>query len=165
MKHCTQCGALLGQIPARGHFDCQTCGGTIFRNPAPVVVALIPVDTGNGNTGLLVVRRSIPPKVGELALPGGFLDHGKDWRQHLADEVLQETGIVVDPELFEIQGVENNDEGTRLLIFAQYGQTIERSALENFVENDEVSELDVIEGVTELAFPLHTIMAALFFKE
>src|SRR5262245_56847329 len=64
-----------------------------FNNPFPVAVAVIPVlaiDPSDGmrKTGVLAIRRSIPPEIGKLALPGGYINESEDWRT----EVRRETG-------------------------------------------------------------------------
>src|SRR6476659_9743246 len=46
-----------------------------WANPLPVSVVLVPVDGG-----LLLVRRAIPP-VGQLALPGGYINLGESWEE------------------------------------------------------------------------------------
>jgi hypothetical protein len=58
---------------------CTVCGGTTWRNPLPVAVAILPVVTPTG-VGVVVQRRDIEPARGLLALPGGFIEHGEDWR-------------------------------------------------------------------------------------
>src|SRR5205814_8192464 len=85
-SHCSYCGAAY---PADAPFPrtCSPCGNTTWVNPIPVAVCLLPVDGG-----LLVIRRAIPPKVGELALPGGYVDLSETWQQAAARELEEETG-------------------------------------------------------------------------
>ena len=47
---------------------CEHCHNVTFQNPLPVAVLLLPVDDG-----VLVVRRAIQPRLGQLALPGGYI--------------------------------------------------------------------------------------------
>jgi NADH pyrophosphatase NudC (nudix superfamily) len=77
-SHCSYCGAAYAPEqpwPRR----CAACGETTYRNPTPVAVAVLPVDDG-----VLVISRSIPPRAGLLALPGGFVDHGESWQRAVA---------------------------------------------------------------------------------
>lgn len=165
MKHCMHCGAALPKKISGAHIECPSCNETIFRNPIPVVVALVPIAGPAGQPELLVVKRAIPPQIGKYALPGGFLDYGKDWRQHLADEVLDECNLALDPTLFRNVAVEGNDEGTRLLVFALYEEVLSPAVLDDFVPNPEVSAIGTVSDSGEqLAFPLHTIMATLYFN-
>jgi NADH pyrophosphatase NudC (nudix superfamily) len=70
-SHCSYCGHPFGvdQLWPR---RCPQCEQTSFRNPLPVAVVLVPVDGG-----VLTVRRTIEPKFGWLALPGGYIEVGE----------------------------------------------------------------------------------------
>src|SRR4051812_47493065 len=90
---------------------------TDFQNPTPVVVGLIPVWSGD-LIGLLLVRRAVEPRVGLLALPGGFLEI-EPWRVGLAREVFEETGLVILPEHLHPLAFESSEPvPNRLLCFA-----------------------------------------------
>jgi len=69
---------------------------TGLGDPIPVSVMLLPVVTGD-RTGLLVVRRSIEPRLGKLALVGGFLEEQETWAEGAVREVREETGVVISP--------------------------------------------------------------------
>lgn len=137
---------------------CATCGNTTYRNPLPVSVVLIPVDDG-----LLVVRRAIPPRSGQIALPGGFINHGEGWQAAGAREVAEEVGLAIDPAQIQTFAVRSAPDGT-LLVFG-LAAPLRASDMPPFVPNDEASERLVISGPTELAFPLHTEVAALYFAQ
>lgn len=84
--HCGPCGARFPEglaFPRR----CAACGHVTYVNPVPVAVLLLPVDDG-----LLVIRRAIEPRKGQLALPGGFIDLGESWQAAAARELREETG-------------------------------------------------------------------------
>lgn len=152
--HCSFCGARYPDgvgWPRR----CATCGNTTYQNPLPVAVALVPV-----GDGLLVQRRGIPPQVGELALPGGFMEIGEGWREAIVRELWEETGIVVAPADVEWLACLSSP-GGHLLIF---GVCPPLAALPPFEPNAEVRELLVIAGPQQLAFPLHTAATDLFFQ-
>jgi len=68
-----------------------------YHNPTPVVVALIPVLIERGShriTKLLAVRRNIAPKIGELALPGGYQEI-EPVLSALFREVKEETDLAI----------------------------------------------------------------------
>jgi len=71
---CSYCGTAY--VPPLAYpRTCATCKTTVWSNPIPVSVVLVPVER-DGRTGLLVVRRDIEPKRGLLALVGeqGVMD-------------------------------------------------------------------------------------------
>ncbi|MCU0491785.1 MAG: NUDIX domain-containing protein, partial [Chloroflexaceae bacterium] len=70
--HCHFCGAPYQNLAWPR--SCAVCGRTAYRNVLPVAVVVQPVDAG-----LLTVRRAISPGFGELALPGGYINHGETW--------------------------------------------------------------------------------------
>lgn len=145
-SHCSFCGERFLDISGWPR-SCAQCGQKTYINPLPVAVALVPVAGG-----ILTVRRSIPPQIGELALPGGFIDIGEGWREAVVRELFEETGIVLPAE--EVQFFESfNSAGGHLLIF---GQCPELPSLPILVANSEVSELVVVDTPVTLAFPLHT---------
>ncbi|HET9221798.1 MAG TPA: NUDIX domain-containing protein, partial [Roseiflexaceae bacterium] len=91
-SHCSYCGAAFAEGQPWPRL-CAACGNTTYLNPTPVAVVLLPVDDG-----LLLVRRAIPPHVGKLALPGGYVNLDETWQEAGAREVLEETGVVIDPQ-------------------------------------------------------------------
>jgi ADP-ribose pyrophosphatase YjhB (NUDIX family) len=156
-SHCSFCGQAFDadvSWPRR----CGRCGNTSYRNPLPVCVVLVPVEDG-----LLLVRRSIPPREGMLALPGGFINFGESWQQAGAREVFEETGVTVAPESVRLYDVRSAPDGT-LLIFG-LANRLSVADLPPFVRNSEVSETVVATAPVELAFPLHTQVAARFWEE
>jgi ADP-ribose pyrophosphatase YjhB (NUDIX family) len=155
-SHCSYCGHRFqeGQPWPR---LCGSCGHTSYLNPLPVGVVLLPVDDG-----LLCIRRTIEPGKGQLALPGGFLDVGETWQQGCARELREETGIRIDPsevQLFRVYSVAQQG----LLLLFGLARPRRATDLPSFLMNDEVSEILVLTGPQELAFPLHTRVVEEFF--
>jgi ADP-ribose pyrophosphatase YjhB (NUDIX family) len=148
-SHCSYCGQPFeaGQAWPR---LCAACGNTSFVNPLPVSVVLLPVDDG-----LLVVRRNIEPQIGQLALPGGYINRGESWQQAGARELLEETGIVIRPEdLCEFR-VKSAPGYNTLLVFG-LAQSMHAHALPPFTPNEETQEICVLTAPQELAFSTHT---------
>ena len=141
---------------------CQSCGRTAYKNPLPVAVVLVPVRLESEDLGLLVIRRSIPPRQGQLALPGGFINFGESWQTGAAREVLEETGLVLNQDGIRLARVHSAPDST-ILIFG-IAPIQPANVLEGLTLSSETSEITVLETFTELAFPLHTMVAEEFFE-
>jgi 8-oxo-dGTP pyrophosphatase MutT (NUDIX family) len=157
--HCSYCGAAFAQ-GAPWPRVCAACGETTWRNPLPVAVTLLPVDTGEGR-GIVVVRRDIEPRRGELALPGGFIELGESWQEAAVRELLEETTIAAeagDVRLFDVHSVASGN----LIVF---GVLPPRPAAElpPSVRTEESLGFEVAVGPRELCFPTHTDMLAAYF--
>ena len=158
-SYCNFCGTEFGDI---SHYprSCASCGAQVWANPIPVAVALVPV-----GVGLLVVRRGIPPAVGKLALVGGFIEDHESWQVGCAREVLEETGVVVDPASCHVHWISSSEpKPNRILIFA-VTQAVD--ALPAFVPNAETQERGVIFGPggldEDFAFSTHIEAAKRYF--
>ncbi|MEV0154934.1 NUDIX domain-containing protein [Micromonospora sp. NPDC050686] len=159
-SHCSFCGVAY---PARAGWPrvCVACGQTVWRNPLPVAVALLPVRTGAG-PGLVVVRRDIEPARGLLALPGGFIEYGEEWSDALVRELREETGLVADAADARLFAVHGAPAGGTMMIF---GELPERPAagLPPSAPTAEATEWLVLTEPVELAFSTHTRAMADFF--
>lgn len=162
---CSYCGARFANA---SHYPrtCAVCGVQTWANPVPVAVVLLPV-TEAGRTGLLVVRRAIPP-VGKLALVGGFVEIHESWQHGAARELREEAGVVIDPAQLEpLWYASSEPRPDRVLLFA-VAPVIAASALPPFTPSTEASERAIWYGAEvggeELAFPLHAEAARRFFN-
>ena len=54
---------------------------------------------------VLLIERGWPPHQGQFALPGGHVDPGETSRTAAARELLEETGVHVDPDDMDLIGV------------------------------------------------------------
>jgi 8-oxo-dGTP pyrophosphatase MutT (NUDIX family) len=153
--HCSWCGGRFADAQPWPR-TCAGCGEVSYLNPLPVAVLLLPV-----GEGLLGVRRAVPPGVGKLALPGGFIEHGESWQDACARELHEETGLAIDAGELRLLTVRSAPEGY-LLVF---GLAPRRSPAElpPFAPTPEVSECVVLKGPEELAFPLHTEVVRGYF--
>ena len=146
---------------------CPGCKTQIWANPIPVCVALVPVLEARG-TGLLVIRRAIPP-VGKLALVGGFLEEHESWQVGMAREVREETSVEIDPDkLTCMDFASSSPKPNRVLLFA-VAAPVDGASLPKFSPDAETAERGVIFGPggldEELAFSLHADAARRFFAE
>ena len=155
-SHCSYCGAPFppGAVWPR---TCGACNSRSYLNPLPVVVAVVPVAGG-----LVAVRRNIEPSKGTLTLPGGYLDLGETWQEGASRELLEETGILVAPEAFTLYDVANGLDDTLVILGLAAPQPAD--CLQQFT-SEETQEVVLLDRPQELGFPLHTVIAARFFKE
>ena len=148
--HCCFCGTRW----PRGDPYPRTCicGETTWSNPVPVGVLLVPILESPGR--VLGVRRAIPPFIGSLALPGGFLEDGETWQEGSLRELREETGgLVIQSQISLLDVVSTSPVPNRILIFSITEGT--DRVPENFTPNDEVSELVSIGLEDALCFPIH----------
>lgn len=137
---------------------CGSCGNTSYINPLPVAVLLQPV-----GAGVLVIRRGIEPKKGQLALPGGFIDVGESWQSACARELHEETGVRIDPDAVTEFRVMSAPDGT-VLIFGRSQIVLSADALPTFAPTNETTERAVIDAPQPLAFELHTAAVEAYFS-
>ncbi|GAA1890542.1 NUDIX domain-containing protein [Asanoa iriomotensis] len=156
-SHCSFCGAAYAPDQAWPRV-CAACGETTYRNPVPVAVAVLPVDDG-----VLVIRRAVPPRVGLLALPGGFVDHGESWQRAVVRELGEETGIVAAESDVTLFDVHSAPDGTVLI----FGLLRARSAADLPVSapNAEVAGWAVARDTTDMAFDLHARVLTRYLSE
>ena len=142
------------------------CGMQIWANPIPVSVVLVPVRTGT-RTGLFVVRRGIEPQNGRIALVGGFLEEHERWQEGGVREVLEESGVVVDPATLEPFWFTSTEPRPNRVLLFSVAQPIEASRFPPFAVTHETTERGVVFGPDGLAalfaFPLHVRAAERFF--
>ena len=87
--HCSNCGERSRLFePSRPHARCPACGHTDFQNPTPVVGILV-VRDGR----VLLTRRSIMPRRGYWAFPGGFVESGEAIEDAAMRETREEVGL------------------------------------------------------------------------
>ena len=166
-SHCSYCGAAF--VPGSPWpRTCANCGETTWLNPTPVALVMMPIIGTDGRTGLLTVRRGIEPELGEIGLPGGFIEEGETWQEAAVRELWEETGLRADVDEVELADTLSAPHYV-ILIFGRVkprpiedlaGLTPERVLA---LSNGETQELVVVDRAQPLAFPLHTEMSDRFF--
>ncbi len=88
---CHFCGNRLTKkmVDARRRLFCESCDTPIYENPVPAtcVVVIDPKER------LLLVKRSVEPKIGFWCLPGGFIELGEFPDESVLRELKEETGL------------------------------------------------------------------------
>ncbi|MET0136528.1 MAG: NUDIX domain-containing protein [Kibdelosporangium sp.] len=159
---CSTCGTRYDDVSGYPR-QCAACGNQVWVNPKPVAVVLLPVIDG-ARTGLLVIRRAIPP-VGILALIGGFVEPDESWQESAARELWEEAAVVVAPAALEPLWFTSTEPDPNFVLLFSVAPAVQLAELPPFVSNSEVSERGVIFGATGegLGFPLHTAAARRYF--
>ncbi len=90
---CPRCRSRLGRrkIGDREHQVCPTCDWIYWINPVPVAEAIVTNHDGQ----VLLVKRKLPPRVGDWALPGGHIDWGESAEAAAIREVREEAGLEI----------------------------------------------------------------------
>ncbi len=166
-SYCSFCGTKYPE-PLAYPRTCTSCTTQVWANPIPVSVVLVPVIEG-ARTGLLVVRRALQPKLGLLALVGGFLEEHESWQQGGAREVREETGAQIDvSSIVPMWFASSEPRPNRVLLFST-ARPIAVSDLPPFHEDHETSERGLVfgpEGLAEVfAFPLHVEAVRRYFAD
>lgn len=156
--HCMHCGSKLndGDYPKA----CPSCGRMHFLNPLPVAVLLVPV-----GDGVLTIRRAIAPQIGELALPGGYIDLNETWEQAASRELEEETGLQVDPTAISHFATISSQRGDGVILIFGVAKAQPTSVLEQVTCGPETSEAIVVNHPQALAFELHTDVLAQYFEQ
>jgi 8-oxo-dGTP diphosphatase len=92
--YCPRCAAELESTLERVH--CPACGFVTYANSEPTACAVC-VDGGGR---VLLARRAGEPFRGYWDLPGGFLEEAEHPLDGLRRELLEETGLEVEPREF-----------------------------------------------------------------
>ncbi|MGW1539551.1 NUDIX domain-containing protein [Streptomyces sp. NPDC002309] len=160
-SHCSSCGSPYGEGVSGWPRTCPACATVAYRNPLPVAVALQPVYDTQG-TALVVITRTVAPARGGVALPGGYIDHGEDWRQALVRELREETGIEAASRDARLIDAMTSPDGHLLL----FGVLPERPAdrLPESAATDETAGWHLLRRPEELAFSLHTLVVKAWFE-
>ncbi|MFI5533952.1 NUDIX domain-containing protein [Kitasatospora sp. NPDC051853] len=161
--HCHWCGTPYAPATTTWPRTCPGCGEISYRNPLPVAVALQPVEQPDGTRALLVIRRTIEPGYGELALPGGYIDYGENWQTGAVRELREEAGLEVDPAHVRLADTGSDERGAFLMLFALFPPR-PLDTLPPSVPTDETDGWHLLTTPTRLAFPLHTQVAEAWFK-
>ncbi len=158
--HCSWCGGAFAPEQPWPR-TCAGCGKMSFLNPIPVAVCLVPVDGG-----LLVIRRAIPPAVGQLALPGGYVDINETWQQAAVRELEEETGVRIPAAEVRHFRTHSSTLGDGVILIFGTVNDRRKADLPAFAPKDQdASEMLVIPGKQVMAFPLHTQAVAEFFDD
>lgn len=160
--HCHHCGARYEDASSWPRI-CGACDAMTWRNPLPVAVLCVPV-IDVGRRGLLLIDRDLSPQ--GIALPGGFVEHGEDWRQAAVRELDEETGLPASADEVQIIDTLSTPDGATLLTFGLLTRAValEHLAAKFVAQPGEVRGYQVAfstsdEVVAQIIFPTHRQIA------
>jgi 8-oxo-dGTP diphosphatase len=90
-NHCPRCAEPLENEGARA--SCAACGFVAYAHSDPTACALVFDDDGS----VLLARRAREPDRGKWDVPGGFIEEGEQPLDALRRELLEETGLAIEP--------------------------------------------------------------------
>jgi ADP-ribose pyrophosphatase YjhB (NUDIX family) len=93
-NHCPRCAAALESDGARAR--CAACGFVAYAHSEPTACALV----FDGEGRVLLARRAREPDKGKWDVPGGFIEEGEQPLDALRRELLEETGLKIEPVKF-----------------------------------------------------------------
>jgi ADP-ribose pyrophosphatase YjhB (NUDIX family) len=90
-SHCHFCGNPLEKrfIEGRTRLYCGACERPIYENPIPATCVMVI----NAAYEVVLVKRSVLPKIGQWCLPGGFIELGESPESGARRELREETGL------------------------------------------------------------------------
>jgi ADP-ribose pyrophosphatase YjhB (NUDIX family) len=168
-SHCSYCGTAYAPHSPWPR-TCANCGETTWLNPTPVALVVMPIIGTDGRTGLLTVRRGIEPQLGEIGLPGGFIEEGETWQEAAVRELWEETGLRADVDEVQLTDTLSAPHFVILVFGRVKPRPVEDLAAltperVRELSAGETQELVVIDRAQPLAFPLHTEVSDRFFAE
>jgi ADP-ribose pyrophosphatase YjhB (NUDIX family) len=150
-RHCPRCAAELGHSFER--VECPACGFVAHSNSETTVGALLVDDEGR----LLLVRRARDPYGGTWDVPGGFLNEDEHPLDALRRELVEETGLAVEPGEFVAAMLDRYGDGLDAAATLNLYWTARVTGGEP-VAGDDASELrwfapDELPAEAEIGFP------------
>jgi ADP-ribose pyrophosphatase YjhB (NUDIX family) len=95
-RHCPACGARVEPQDGGAKVECGACGYVQYAHSSVTACALVFDDRGR----LLLARRAVAPFAGKWDVPGGFVGEGEHPLDAVRRELIEETGLTVEPDRF-----------------------------------------------------------------
>jgi len=160
-RHCPRCGDALDRDERSEKVECPECGFRHYAHSQVTACAIVADEQGR----VLLARRAVSPYEGRWDLPGGFVGEGEHPRDAVTRELLEETGLRIEPR--ELLGIwmdryaENEDDGAATMNLYFTASATGGEA----VATDDVAELswvraDELPARDEFAFHIADVLDA-----
>lgn len=159
-KFCHYCATPLvnKHVEGRVRRFCPACNTPVYENPVPASCAVVI----NSCDEVLLVKRSVEPKVGMWCLPGGFIELDESPSEACLRELREETGL--NGKIDQLLGVTTHNN-------AQYFSVLITGYLiKNFngdlYPGDDASDASFFpfESLPEIAFKTHLAFIRTYFS-
>ena len=94
LRFCPRCGGALGSKSLKAgepsRLVCAACGYVFYLDPKVAACTICMVDGG-----IVLLRRTIEPRIGTWVFPGGFVDRGEAVTAAALRETLEEVNLKV----------------------------------------------------------------------
>lgn len=134
-----------------------------YQNPKPIIVSVVLVEDEDNSLKILGIKRGNKPHIGEICLPGGYIDNMENAQMAAARELKEETNITLNSNGFKIFDTQISKRNT-LMIFAMYYKVIPSSKINWSFTNDENQELVKISKNMKLCFETHNMICQDYFN-
>lgn len=158
-RYCHFCAHPLIQKQWEGRIRlfCEQCEAPIYENPIPAV-CVIASDAGSR---VLLVQRSVDPKIGQWCLPGGFMELGETPADTAIRELAEETGL--QGEVGRLVGADSNPSALyHTITLVCYEVTVSGGRLQPGDDAMDAGWFDR-HGLPEVAFSSHRTFIRNFF--
>ena len=158
ITYCHYCGSELIRKWCEGQsrLYCERCRQPIYENPTPATCLVV----GNSKRQILLVKRSVEPKIGFWCLPGGYIELGETPEQAALRELKEETGL--DGQIHRLLGATTNphDENDKILMLGYLVTAFSG----NLKAGDDASDVAWFpaNGLPEIAFESHIKFLRIF---
>jgi len=160
-QFCHFCGNLLIRcfVEGRDRYYCENCQTPIYENPVPANAVVLVDD----NNRLLLVKRSVAPKIGSWCLPGGFMELYETPDAAALRELEEETGI--HGKIDRLLGLTTHDSPRyQTILMIGYLVTVYEG---NIKAGDDASEVKFFDfsQLPEIAFDSHIQFIHMYFQQ
>lgn len=134
-----------------------------YQNPKPIIVSIVLIEDEDKTLKILGIKRGNRPHVGEVCLPGGYIDKMENAQMAAARELKEETNINLNPNGFNVFETKISKRNT-LMIFAVYYKVISSEKINWNFKNNENKGMVKVSKDMNLCFETHNMVCKDYFS-